>query len=145
MLKQKFKIQISSNKEDHDSVLSALLAYNAVQVGPSGKTELTFQIKSANGQLIAGANAFTHWNYFFLAHLWVSEEQRGQGIGKQLIQTIELEAKSRNCTHCWLDTFSFQAAGFYEKLGYKKFGQLEDYPIGHQRYFFFKELGPLRM
>ncbi|OYZ24087.1 MAG: hypothetical protein B7Y39_02495 [Bdellovibrio sp. 28-41-41] len=59
--------------------------------------------------LLAGANGFTHWNYFFLAHLWVSDQQRGKGTGKQLIQTIEAEARARKCTHLWLVTFSFQA------------------------------------
>ena len=29
----------------------------------------------------------------------------------------------------------FQALSFYQKLGYQIFGQLEDYPVGHTRYF----------
>jgi hypothetical protein len=39
----------------------------------------------------------------------------------------------------WLDTFSFQARGFYEKLGYEEFGQL-DYPPDHHRHFMRKRL-----
>src|SRR6516165_7091346 len=39
----------------------------------------------------------------------------------------------------WLDTFSFQARGFYEKLGYEEFGRL-DYPPGHHRHFLRKRL-----
>ena len=132
--------QISSLKEDHDAVLKALLEFNATQVGPSGKVELTFLIKDENDILMAGANGYTHWNYFFLAHLWVSDKVRGSGIGSDLLKKIEAEAKSRGCSHLWLDTFSFQAAGFYEKLGYSRFGQLEDYPWGSQRFFYSKKL-----
>ena len=34
----------------------------------------------------------------------------------------------------------FQALPFYEKCGYIIFGALEDYPIGHSRYFVRKSL-----
>ena len=44
-------------------------------------------------------------------------------------------------TGIWLDTFSFQARRFYEKLGYVVFGELPDYPAGHSRYFLQKRLG----
>lgn len=37
-----------------------------------------------------------------------------------------------------LDTFSFQAPGFYRKLGVSEFGHIADYPSGHQRHFFQK-------
>lgn len=139
-MSKKFEIQISNDTADHDAVLNALLAFNATQVGASGKTELTFQIKDSSGKLIAGANGFTHWNYFFLAHLWVSDQLRGKGVGRQLMERIEAEAKARNCDHLWLDTFSFQAAGFYEKLGYNRFGTLDNYPTGSQRHFYSKRL-----
>ena len=39
----------------------------------------------------------------------------------------------------WVDTFSFQAPGFYAKLGYREFGRL-DYPPDHQRIFLQKQL-----
>jgi hypothetical protein len=40
----------------------------------------------------------------------------------------------------FLDTFSFQARPFYEKLGYHVFGMLENHPAGHQHYFMTKQL-----
>ena len=136
-------VLVTPEKRDHDAVLDALIAYNNAIVGPSGKTELTFHVKDAAGNLIGGANGFTHWNYFFLAHLWVSDSQRGKGVGGKLLRAVEQEAQQRKCDHLWLDTFSFQAAGFYEKMGYTRFGKLDDYPTGHERYFYSKKLTPL--
>ena len=48
-------------------------------------------------------------------------------------------AVERGCHSVWVDTFSFQAPGFYPKLGYKVFGEL-DYPPGHKRIFLQKRL-----
>src|ERR1700733_998696 len=48
-------------------------------------------------------------------------------------------ALERGCHSAWVDTFSFQAPGFYPKLGYEVFGEL-DYPPGPRRIFFQKHL-----
>ena len=38
---------------------------------------------------------------------------------------------------------TFQAPAFYERLGYRRFGELDNYPDGQVRYFFAKVLaGP---
>jgi len=42
--------------------------------------------------------------------------------------------------HAHLDTFSFQAPDFYQQRGYQVFGQLDDFPPGHRRYYLTKEL-----
>jgi ribosomal protein S18 acetylase RimI-like enzyme len=44
------------------------------------------------------------------------------------------------CVGVWLNTFSFQALGFYQRLGYEVFGSLDDHPRGSQRYFMRKLL-----
>ena len=49
--------------------------------------------------------------------------------------------RRRGCTGIWLDTFTFQAPGFYEKLGFTVFGRLEDYPPGEARVFYAKQIG----
>jgi hypothetical protein len=41
-----------------------------------------------------------------------------------MLLQAEQEAKARGCRGAWLDTYSFQARGFYERLGYAVFGAL---------------------
>jgi hypothetical protein len=36
--------------------------------------------------------------------------------------------------------FAVQAPGFYERHGYQVFGELDNFPTGHQRYFLTKTL-----
>jgi hypothetical protein len=52
----------------------------------------------------------------------------------------ERYAIEKGAEAAFLDTFSFQARPFYEKLGYKVFGTLEDQPPGHTHYWLAKKL-----
>jgi GNAT superfamily N-acetyltransferase len=72
--------------------------------------------------------------------MWIREELRGRGYGHRLLASAEDEARRRGAKNAYLDTFSFQAPGFYKKHGYRVFGELHDFPTGHQRYFLTKEL-----
>lgn len=64
-----------------------------------------------------------------------------KGVGTELMTRAEAEAASRGCHSAWLDTFEFQARGFHERLGYRCFGELSDYPPGFSRYFMKKRIG----
>jgi len=72
--------------------------------------------------------------------LAVPEQGRGQGIGSKLMNMVEEFAREKDCVGIWLDTFDFQAPGFYKKLGYTECGEIVDYPLGHKRHFFQKRL-----
>jgi GNAT superfamily N-acetyltransferase len=72
--------------------------------------------------------------------LAVAAPVRRRGFGKELMQRAETYAVERGCTNAFLDTFSFEARPFYEKLGYRLFGTLENHPVGHQHYFMTKKL-----
>ena len=72
--------------------------------------------------------------------LWVSENLRGQNIGSQLLEKIELIAKNRGCKKCLLDTLNFQAAPFYEKYGYQTQWIQNGYPRTGCKYFMVKQL-----
>ena len=63
-----------------------------------------------------------------------------RGYGYRLLTLAEDEARKRGAKSAYLDTFSFQAPDFYRQHGYQVFGELEDFPPGHQRYFFSKQL-----
>lgn len=80
------------------------------------------------------------WQWLRIEILAVPERYRGQGVGSQLMALAEAIAWAHGCRRAWVDTFSFQAPRFYEKLGYQRFGELADYPPGETRSFYWKEL-----
>lgn len=64
---------------------------------------------------------------------------RGTGLGRQLMQQAEIEAIKRGCKAAQLDTLSFQAPLFYQKLGFEIFGQVEAIAASPARYFMLKK------
>lgn len=130
--------------EQHDppeakSALDELTAFNAPFVGEHGHTPLSLVVRrEAGGEPVGGAYGWCYGAWFFLHDFHLPEDLRGSGNGSGLIARIEAEAAARGCVGAWLDTFSFQAPGFYEKQGYTRFGTLPDHPPGHARHFLFK-------
>ena len=88
-----------------------------------------------------GLHGQTGLGWLYIDVLWVAEEIRAKGFGTKIMQIAEREAQRRGCHSAYLYTYSFQQPGFYEKLGYEVFGQLEDFPEGQVKYFMQKPLG----
>lgn len=63
---------------------------------------------------------------------------RGRGLGRRLMRDAEAEARRRGLSGIWLDTWTFQAPGFYARLGFAECGRIRDYPPGHDRIFYVK-------
>lgn len=103
--------------------------------------ELAVQLLASDKQtVIGGLLGSTSYGYLHIDALFVPDSLRGIGFGRILVGMAEEEAAKRGCVGVWLDTFSFQSRGFYEKLGYSLFGELPNNPPGHMRYFFKKAL-----
>jgi len=96
------------------------------------------------GRIAAGLAGETYCGWLFVKYLWVSDELRGRGVGRELMARAEARARELGCHSAWLDTFSFQAPGFYEKLGYEEFGRL-DYPPGHHKHFPAQAADPVKV
>ncbi len=72
----------------------------------------------------------TFWGGFHIKHLYLIPEARGQGLGRKLmLQAIE-KAKTMDCRFAFVETMSFQAVGFYQKLGFKQEFAREGYQQG---------------
>lgn len=98
-------------------------------------------IKGPNGEILAGIMSVLYcWNCLNIDVLWVKEGHRCDGYGSALLIEVEKIAKEKGCSLVHLDTFDFQAKSFYEKHGYEVFGELEDCPKDHIRYFMKKIL-----
>jgi len=133
-------VRISIETDTADELLNAVLAglngYNDQFAGPVENSTLTIGARDAEMKIIGGliANLQPGWKWMHLHRLWVEESHRRAGIGRLLVETAEKEGRKRGCLHVAVDTFEFQARGFYEKQGYRVYAVLEDYPVGHRKF-----------
>jgi GNAT superfamily N-acetyltransferase len=112
-------------------------------VASTGKAEwypVAFFLRDENGEILGGLIGHIWAAWLHVKTLAIAAPVRGRGFGKELMKRAETYAVKRGCTDAYLDTFSFQARPFYEKLGYRIFGVLENHPVGHQHYFMTKKL-----
>ncbi|QMW21573.1 GNAT family N-acetyltransferase [Sandaracinobacteroides saxicola] len=87
-------------------------------------------------ELVGGLIGQLNWNWLHIQLLGVPEQLRGQSLGRAPVAQAERDAETFGCTGIWVDTFSFQAPGFYERLGYIRFGELPNYLDAETRIFF---------
>ena len=139
-----YSIQLTDTADDacRNAIASALVSYNAARTGRHDVRPLILRVDDDQGQVIGGLCGRTSFDWLFVELLIVPESLRGRGVGTELMRRAESEAIARGCRNAWLDTFEFQARGFYERLGYTCFGELPDYPPGFARYFMRKALTP---
>ncbi len=131
---------IAADEPPWDIIGGGINAYNNAQAGEQHGKLLCFVVRAPDGKVTGGIIGETHWDWFYVNLMWLPEELRRHGYGKQLLALAEEEARRRGARHAYLDTFSFQAPEFYKKYGYQVFGTLENFPQGHQRYFLTKDL-----
>ncbi|HEV3311747.1 MAG TPA: GNAT family N-acetyltransferase, partial [Chloroflexota bacterium] len=99
-----------------------------------------FFLQNDDREIVGGALGNIWGDWYFLDVLWVDRPLRGQDNGQRMLAAAEQHAIERGCTGAHLDTASFQARPFYEKLGYTVFGTLEDHPVSHTHYLLSKRL-----
>jgi GNAT superfamily N-acetyltransferase len=116
-----------------------LHAFNQAAIGDPGFSRLTLTVRN-RGRIVGGLAAEIYFGWMFVIALWIAEKHRGNKHGTALIERAEAVARERGARNVWLDTFAFQAEGFYRKLGYRPFGRLDDYPPGHSRIWLTKAL-----
>ena len=115
-------------------------SYNRSKREAAKSKSLSLYVEDDSGEVLAGLVAETFGNWLEIEYLFVKEDLRGQGIGSQLLQRAESEAKKRNCRYVFVNTYQFQAPAFYQKQGYKEVFTLKDYPYSGQRHYYQKDL-----
>ncbi|MDP9349122.1 MAG: GNAT family N-acetyltransferase [Gemmatimonadota bacterium] len=140
MSEYRITLEDPAAEEDVRAVVRGLVAYNDSRAEREEWKPLALFVRDGSSVLRGGLVGSTQWGWLYVSHLWVDDGLRGQGHGRELLRRAEAEAVARGCLHAHLDTFSFQARGFYEGLGYEVFGALDDYPPGHTRYHLRKRL-----
>lgn len=133
----------AGNENDRDHINEQIVEFNSRQVPFTQKQQfihLDYVIKD-NEKLLGGITAIVYcWKCLYIDVLWLEENYRRQGLGIKLLSKVEEEAKKLGCYLSHLDTFDFQAKDFYLKNGYEIFGELNDCPKGHVRFYLKKLL-----
>jgi len=130
----------SPQKLEWRAIGGGLRTYNTRQAGDDSYQHVCFLLKDHEESIVGGVIGATYWGWLYIDLMWVKEDLRGQGYGRELLSLAEETARERGASHAYLDTFTFQAPEFYRKLGYKVFGELKDFPPGYKRFFMTKAL-----
>lgn len=108
-----------------------LYEFNSKATGIVDASGLAVFGRDASGTIVAGLCGHTWGGCCEIRQVWVDAKLRGQGIGRRLLELGETEARRRCCVQMVLATHSFQAPGFYRKLGFEIVDSLPHYPRGH--------------
>ena len=131
---------VSVDQPDWGLIGGGIHNFNIAQAGEDNGQSFCFILQGTDQEAVGGVIAATHWDWLYIDLMWIKEEFRGQGYGQRLLTMAENKAREFGAKNAYLDTFSFQAPEFYKKYGYEVFGELQNFPTGHQRYYLKKEL-----
>ena len=136
------KLRITENvtEEDIEEIHRELKKYNLSKREPSQNIPIGVFYEEA-GEKKAGLTGEIFGNWLCIKYLCVSEELRGKRLGSQLLEVAEQQARSKGAKYSFVDTFDFQAPGFYEKHGYEEVFRLTEYPYTGSRFYYVKKLG----
>ena len=134
-----FQVPVAPIEADDEYIIAKTREFNERFV-PNDYDPLSVYCRDTNGTIVGGLTGKTYWNYLDIEFLWVEDAYRKQGLAAEIMCRAEAEAVRRGCGFSMLDTYEFQALGFYLKQGYEKFGQLEDYCGKYERYYLRKVL-----
>lgn len=132
--------ELHGEAPEAEQLARRLMAYNEARACAYDFAALRLVERDAHGEIIAGAIATTGWSWLQIEVMWVDAADRKRGLGRRLVAELERLAKQRGCVGAFLDTFDFQARGFYERCGYQVYGSLAGQPPGHTRYWLSKHL-----
>ena len=134
-------IEADNSAESAQTIQQGLELFNRRAVGfEIEATPLNYVVRDAPGNICGGIIARTYTDTLYFDTVWISEALRGKGVGHEMMTKAEAEARKRGARHAWLATLSWQARPFYEKLGYRVFGQMPVMDGKHVRYFMQKDL-----
>jgi GNAT superfamily N-acetyltransferase len=146
-----WRITVGVNEDLEDELSERLVAYNreaseAIRRRFEPDNLRARQVHAYavadTGVLVGGCTGSTVdvWQWLTIDTMWVDPSIRRQGTARTLLGAVEDEARARGCRWAKLNTWDFQAPGFYEHLGYVVYGREIDYPPGHVNYLMRKDL-----
>jgi GNAT superfamily N-acetyltransferase len=133
----------SPERQAMEAIGKGLSDFNDETTGISDRRPLAVVVQDpATGETLGGVIGRTSLGLLFLDVFYLPRELRGSGLGSRILAMAEEEGRRRGCRAAVLYTISFQAPGFYQRHGWRIFGEIPCSPPGTSRIFMTKELLP---
>jgi GNAT superfamily N-acetyltransferase len=118
---------------DIEALADGLETFNeAAWPGHQPWEEFALFLRGAEGRILGGLVGQVYAGWLFIRFLSLDEGLRRHRLGAGLIAAAEDWARARGCHSAYVDTFDFQAPGFYRKQGYVEFARLPYPPKGER-------------
>lgn len=118
-------VEIDDTDEAFGNWVEALIDGTAKKLGcPFDPVPYNLKAVDASGRPVGGLTAHRVQGWLFIKLLGLTELSRGKGAGREMLEKAEDYARQMGLVGVYLDTFEFQAPGFYERLGYTECGRL---------------------
>jgi GNAT superfamily N-acetyltransferase len=137
-----FHVVVEDEPDPRDlALLEERLAADAVAAAAVGEEhEFAVFVRDDDGQMVAGAFGNVWGGCCQMHVVWVDASLRGQGWGRRLMAAVEAEAGRRGCRLVMGLTYEILTGDFYDRLGYRTVGYLDDCPAGTSTRWYCKDL-----
>lgn len=120
--------------------LEQRMAEAAISAADVGDEEEFAVLVRDDDQVVAGASGII-WGGGCQVHVvWVDEPLRSRGLGRALMAEVEGEARRRGCRLVMGLTYEVLTGDYYDRLGYRTVGAIEDCPTGTATRWYCKDL-----
>ena len=117
--------------DEVDAIEDRLYDHNSQATGRRDARGLAFVIRDDAGQMIGVAAGYTWSGTSELKQMWVDEAYRGRGYARALLNAFVAEACRRGVRRIWVASYDFQAPQLYERAGFRRMAEFENWPEGH--------------
>jgi N-acetylglutamate synthase-like GNAT family acetyltransferase len=126
--------------DEIETIEERLYDHNRQAVGRDDGEGLSFVLHDDDGRLIGAIAGYTWAGISEIRQMWVDPAWRGRGHGRALLEAAIAEAKRRGVSRIWLASYDFQAPTFYERAGFERVAELDDWPEGWRNIILCKRL-----
>ena len=103
-------------------------------------TPIWLNARADGGAAIGGIRGLVVMHWLRVEFLWVEEAFQRSGVGRMLLAEAEAQARALGARNAGVETFEWQAPGFYRKQGYTEASRVENYVGNYYSAFFRKAL-----
>ena len=114
--------------------------YSLQKVEIAGKGDPVAFVAKDGHTIVGGMTVEVFYGQLHIKLLFVEDAYRKHGIGKKLMEEALNFGREAKCCQAFVETMSFQARGFYEKLGFSLEFSRIGYACGAKNHYFKKDL-----